>query len=87
MKQAREARDALEASHQEMYRKMDCTSNMEAITEHGVIEEGLQKVKQALNTFTDLFERKAVTPSAADVTMGEAEVSTDPSPMETSEAA
>jgi hypothetical protein len=71
-----------------MYRNMDCTSNMEAITEHGVTEEGLKKVRQALNTFTDLFERK-VLPSTADVTMGEAEaeVSTDPMPMETSEAA
>eukprot|EP00746_Dinoflagellata_sp_MGD_P155417 gnl/MRDRNA2_/MRDRNA2_85360_c0_seq1.p1 gnl/MRDRNA2_/MRDRNA2_85360_c0~~gnl/MRDRNA2_/MRDRNA2_85360_c0_seq1.p1 ORF type:complete len:380 (+),score=128.47 gnl/MRDRNA2_/MRDRNA2_85360_c0_seq1:90-1229(+) len=87
LKQAQEARDKLEASHQEMYRNMDCNSNMEAITEHGVTEEGLQKVKQALNTFTDLFERKAVSPSTADVTMGEPEVTTEPSPMETSEAA
>jgi len=86
LKQAQEARDALEASHQEMYNNMDCNSNMEAITEHGVTEEGLQKVRQALNTFTDLFERKAVSPTA-DVTMGEAEVTAEPSPMETSEAA
>jgi len=87
LKQAEEARDALEASHKEMYNNMDCNSNMEAITEHGVTEEGLQKVTQALNTFTDLFERKAVSPSTADVTMGEAEVTAEPSAMETSEAA
>jgi len=84
LKQAQEAKDSLEATHQEMYRNMDGTSEMEAIAEHGLTDEGLQKARQALNTFTELFERKAPT---ADVTMGEAEVTTEASTMETSEAA
>eukprot|EP00746_Dinoflagellata_sp_MGD_P161591 gnl/MRDRNA2_/MRDRNA2_88796_c0_seq1.p1 gnl/MRDRNA2_/MRDRNA2_88796_c0~~gnl/MRDRNA2_/MRDRNA2_88796_c0_seq1.p1 ORF type:complete len:394 (+),score=116.04 gnl/MRDRNA2_/MRDRNA2_88796_c0_seq1:83-1183(+) len=71
--QAEEAKNSLEANHQEMYRTMDCTSTMEAIAEHGVLEEGLEKAKQALTTFNDLFERKAV-------------VTTEPSTMETDEA-
>jgi len=82
LKQAQEAKDGLETKHQEMYNNMDCNSSMEAITEHGVTEEGLLKVRQALDTFTDLFERKAVSPSTADVAMEEAEATTEPSPME-----
>lgn len=84
LKQAQQVKDSLEATHQEMYRNMDGTSEMEAIAEHGLTDEGLQKARQALNTFTELFERKAPT---ADVTMGEAEVTTEASTMETSEAA
>jgi chromosome segregation ATPase len=87
LKQAQEAKDALEAGHQEMYNNMDMTSNMEAITEHGTTEQGLEKVRQALSTFTDLFERKADLPPSADVTMAEAELTAEPSPMETAVAA
>jgi hypothetical protein len=74
LQQAEETKKSMEAKHQEMYNNMDCTSNMEAITEHGVIEEGLEKIKQVLSTFNDLFERKA-------------EVAIEPSTMETDEAA
>jgi hypothetical protein len=74
LQQAEEVKSSMEAKHQEMYDKMDCTSNMEAITEHGTTEEGLEKVKKALSTFNDLFELKA-------------EVTTEPSTMETDDAA
>jgi len=66
LKEAETTHSSMQASHQEMFSSMDCTSEMEAITEHGVCADKLGKTQQALDTFTELFERKTSVPPTAD---------------------
>jgi len=76
LKKAEETKNSLQARHQDMYTKMDCQSEMEAIAEHGISEDKLAKAKQALGTFTELYEQKTIVPPTADETMEKAEDST-----------
>jgi len=67
LKKAEETTSSLQARHQDMYSRMDCQSEMEAIAEHGISEDNLAKAKQALGAFTELYEQKTTVSPTVDV--------------------